>query len=33
VRAIAQADEDTLAAVVPRPVAQAIVAYFKEKQG
>ncbi len=31
-RAIAQADEEMLAAVVPRPVAQAIVAYFKEKQ-
>ena len=32
VRAIAQADEEMLAAVVPRSVAQAIVAYFKEKQ-
>ena len=30
VRAIAEADEDLLAAVVPRPVAQAIVSYFKE---
>ena len=33
VRAISQADEEALAAVVPRPVAQAITAYFKEKQG
>lgn len=32
VRAISRADEEMLAAVVPRPVAQAIVAYFKEKQ-
>ena len=31
VRAISQADEELLATVVPRPVAQAIVAYFKEK--
>ena len=30
VRAIAEADEELLAAVVPRPVAQAIVSYFKE---
>ena len=31
VKAIAEAEEEMLAAVVPRPVAQAIVAYFKEK--